>query len=221
MRGEQLREAFLDPEGIRGDRRYAFVSSAAPSGKPLLRSTERTAMLLYASRVEASTLVESPHEATLPLLSPELLRQLQSSVAAPGAQLELRHSPDDPLTDVRPVSLISAATVSGIGEELKEKIDGQRFRSNIVLDLAEASPFGEDKLTGATLCFGEGMEAPQLRVLERIPRCRIVSLNPKTAEAHPLLLGHLARHHGGRVGIYARVLRPGLVLVGDEVNQIS
>ena len=220
MRGECLTEAVLEPAGVVGDRRFAFESTAAPRGKPMLASRERTAMLLYTPHLKPAAQVITPAGQTLPLASPELLAELHARLAAPEAQLTLRASPGLPLTDVRPVSLVSMATLRGISAELGRSIDPQRFRSNVVLVLDDEQPFAEDAFAGATLRFGNE-DGPQLRVLERIPRCRIVSLDPKTTEPDPELLRHLARYHHGRLGIYANVRKPGMLREGDPVFHVQ
>jgi uncharacterized protein len=211
MRGERLPTASLDPTGMAGDRRYAVVSNAAPTGKPLLTSRERTRMLLYAPTLDPAPIVTTPSGQTLPLPSPELLAALQQDLAAPGATLELEQSPDSPLTDVRPLSLISCATLDFLARELGASFTPQRLRSNLILNLHDPTPFAEEALEGATLQFGRGPDAPVLRILERIPRCRIVTLNPATAETDPALLRYLAKHRQGRAAIYATVLHPGQI----------
>ena len=58
-------------------------------------------------------------------------------------------------------------------------------------------------------------------MLERIPRCRMVSLDPETATPDPSSLRWLAHHRDGRVGIYARALIPGIISLGDAVTLID
>ena len=217
MRGEERTEATLDPEGMAGDRRFAVVSDAAPRGAPLLSGAERAAMLRYAPRLAPDPHVLTPEDLSLPLHGEALLAELQSRTAAPGAQLAMRHAPERPLTDVRPLSLISLATVRALSQELRKPFSLQRFRSNIVLALRGDEPFGEDECTGTTLRFGDREDAPEIAVLERIPRCRMVALDPATAAEDRTILRHLAQHHEGRAGIYARVLRAGTMRVGDPV----
>ena len=216
MRGERLTEAMLEPTGVAGDRRFAFVSTAAPHGKPLLASRERTAMLLYTPQLEPTPQVTTPAGQTLPLASPELLAELHAELAAPDAQVTLCASPGSPLTDVRPVSLVSTATLRGVSAELGRSLDPQRFRSNIVLALDDERPFAEDTFRGSSLRFG-AEDGPQLRVLERIPRCRVVSIDPVTTRADPEFLRHLAHLHEGRLGIYASVQNFGVLHAGDPV----
>ena len=217
MRGESLTEVRLTPEGLEGDRTFALHSTAAPTGKPLLAGAERTAVLRYTARMQPSPAVTTPDGLTLPLPSPELLDVLQT-VGRAGAQLSLDSSPQDPFFDVRPVSLISHATLQALSDERGSPVNPLRFRSNLVLALGNHLPFAEDRFIGQTLRFGD-VHGPQLRILERIPRCRIVSLDPETTVADPTLLRHLAQHHEGRIGIYARVEKPGILRAGDSVWQ--
>ena len=217
MAGESVPKAALEAQGMAGDRRFAVVSTAAPSGKPLLSSRERAAMLGYTPRLDPLPEVWTPEGTHLPLHSRQLLAHLHMQAAAPAATLHLQSSPDLPLTDVRPLSLLSLATLRGLETELRQAIDPQRFRSNIFLDLADNMPFAEDTLCGSVLQLGDAKHGATLKILERIPRCRMVSLDPQTGAVDPSLLPHLARKHAGRVGIYARVLRPGTVHVGDAV----
>lgn len=221
MRGEQLTEATLGPEGLVGDRRFAIVSDAAPAGAPLLSSAERAAMLRYAPRLTPGTGVLTPEGKCLSLDGEDLLAELQAHTAAPGARLRLLRSPQRPLTDVRPLSLISLSTLRALSAELGDDVDPQRFRSNIVLALRDEQPFVEDQLGGTTLRVGERDGAPEMRALERIPRCRMVALDPCTTQEDRTILRHLGRNHEGRAGIYARVLKAGTMRIGDVVYELG
>ena len=221
MRGERLGTAAFDPAGMVGDRRYAVVSTAAPEGKPLVTSRERTRMLLYKPQLDPTSVVLTPAGERLPLPSPELIDTLQRELAAPEASLELEHSPDKPITDVRALSFISRATLDALGAELGRSFEPQRLRSNLILHLEDARPYAEEDLDGAHLRFGNGPKAPVLRIHERIPRCRIVTLDPHTAESDPTLLRYLAKNRQGRVAMYATVLQPGEIHEGAQVIRLS
>lgn len=221
MRGERLRAAAFDLSGMVGDRRYALVSTAAPTGKPRLTSRERTGMLLYTPSLGPDPETSDPNALTgtiltpagqhLPLPSPQLTAQLQQDLAAPDATLDLEHSPDKPLTDVRALSFISTATLDFLQNELGEAFTPQRLRNNLILTLHDPTPFAEEALEGQHLRFGNTPGAPTFRIHEPIPRCRIVTLDPQTAETNPTLLRYLAKHRGGRVAMYATVLTPGTI----------
>ncbi len=131
------------------------------------------------------------------------------------ARLHLRHE-RRPFTDVRPIALHSLATEEALARELGS-FDPRRLRSNIILALT-AEPFAEDALSGNILRLGRTAE---LKILERIPRCRMVSLDPETAASDPTILRALARSHEGRVGVYARAITPGTLSVGDPVYLVE
>ena len=222
MRGERLHTAAFDLSGMVGDRRYAVVSTAAPTGKPLLTSRERTQMLLYSPTLgpdpnSLTGAVLTPSGQRLALPSPELTAQLQTDLAAPDATLDLEHSPGKPLTDVRALSFISTATLNFLQNELGEAFTPQRLRNNLILTLDDLTPFAEEALEGQHLRFGASPDAPTFRIHERIPRCRIVTLDPTTAESNPKLLRYLAKSRQGRIAMYATVLHPGQIKEHDPV----
>src|SRR5207237_3028560 len=86
---------------------------------------------------------------------------------------------DRALTDCRPVSLISLQTVRQVEAELCRPVDKRRFRSNIYIDLTSGHGFSEDELVGRKLRLGS---KAVVAVLERDPRCKMISLDPDTGE---------------------------------------
>lgn len=211
MRGERLHSVELDAHGIVGDRRWAVESSGAPRGKPMLTGAERAAMLLYtASSAENKTCVVTPQGQKFSIHDPALLSDMQSYLPG-GHTLTLRRSAT-PQTDVRPVALLGRGSVQQLAQELARPVDERRFRANVLLQLQTG--FAEDLLTGRTLRLGL---AATLRITERTPRCRVVTLDPDTAQPDPQLMKHLDRVHEGRVGIYGTVLQLGTLRVGDRV----
>ena len=212
MRGEQVDQLDLLPDGIAHDRRYAFESSAAPRGKPLLSGAERARMLLSTATVRNnSTYVRTPAGDEFAMDDPALLTTLE---LIPGTLHLVRST--SPLTDVRPIALLSTQAAGELGRELAALIDPRRFRANIVLAFdTPTQHFPEDRLPGHTLRLGP---TATIAITERIPRCRIVTLDPETAQPDPGLMKHLDRHHSGRIGIYATTLIPGPLHVGDAVH---
>ncbi len=221
MGGEPCPSLDLTLTGAAGDRRFAFGSSRAPAGKPLLASDERAAMLLFQAQISAEGSVEvvTPEGSTFRVSDPRLLQEIAASLAHP-AELLLRSS-ERPMTDVRPFALHSLATAVQLSTELGSDGHGeeisQRLRSNLLIDFAGGEAFPEDSLPGRSLRLGPTVE---LRISERIPRCRMVALHPVTAELDRAILNHMARQYGGRAGVYASVLTPGTITVGDPVMLI-
>ncbi len=216
MQGERCASLEVGPYGIAGDRRFAFESADAPIGKPLLRSSERAAMLRSQARLDVigTVTVLSAEGPIVPVNDPALPHHLGPATAA--SRLTLRQR-DRPFTDVRPIALHSLATARAIAAA-SPAFDGRRLRSNLVLQLASSQPFAEDDLAGRVLQIGD---AAQLTMLERIPRCRMVALHPETAAPDPSPLRWLAQNRNGRAGIYARMLKPGTIVVGDTIHLLD
>jgi uncharacterized protein YcbX len=94
-------------------------------------------------------------------------------------------------------------------------IDKRRFRANFYVEWDDQDdPFYENSLVGKTLKIGEWLE---IAIVERDPRCIMITLDPDTAEETPKLLQHLARNHAGDAGVFAAVLQRGRVNKGDRI----
>ena len=243
MRGESLADAFASFSGIYGDRVYAFHSTGAPAGFPYLTGREQEKMLLYQPVFrDAATMRQPPNlsaaeamgpgatpvfpeagdtdvEVQLPdggklaIHDPALLQHLREGL---GDRHELRLLRSDrAMTDCRPISLFHVWTAAQLGEEIGAAVDPRRFRANIYVDLVSRQPFGENELVGRVLRIGG---KATVAILERDPRCKMITLDPDTAEQNPAVMRAVAREHDGTAGIYAAVLVEGVTRVGDEIR---
>jgi uncharacterized protein YcbX len=125
------------------------------------------------------------------------------------------HTTQRGIFDARPVSIFSLSAAAKLGEELGMDIDKRRFRANFYVEWDDQDdPFYENSLVGKTLKIGEWLEVV---IVERDPRCMMITLDPDTADATPKLLQHLARNHAGDAGVFAAVLQRGRVNKGDRI----
>jgi hypothetical protein len=148
---------------------------------------------------------------------PELIKLLGAGISEKN-QLKLVRS-DRALTDCRPVSLISLQTVRQIEAELKMPIDKRRFRANIYCNFApESGGFAEDNFVGRRLRIGS---KATMMVLERDPRCKMISLDPNTGEHNPEVLRNVAQAHGNLAGVYCAVLVEGMLKKGDSIELLA
>jgi uncharacterized protein len=246
MRGEGLPEIFAAFAGVYGDRLFAFKSSATPVGFPYLTGREAHEMLLYRPRyrhpekaakpanlAEAEELspilnpvaadpgdlaldVETPSGEVLAIDDPALLRQLVDR-AGDGHSLTLLRS-ERAMTDCRPISLFSLQTARQLGEEVGSILDKRRFRANVYLDLETAGGFSENTFVGRKVSIGSKVV---ISVLERDPRCQMITLDPDTAVPNPEVLRKVARGHDGTAGVYGAVLAEGLIRAGDAVEVLD
>ena len=246
MRGEQLEAIFAGFSGVYGDRVYALRNSKAEPGFPYLTGREYRELLLHQPRFRQSAKaalppnlseaeglepgltsvyadmedleleVETPDGKVLAIDDPDLLKVLGEE-AGDGAQVTLLRSHRS-MTDCRPLSLISVQSVSRLADECGAALDKRQFRANVYLDLEGAEGYAEDGFVGKTMSIGDKVV---VTILERDPRCAMITLDPDTAKANPLGLRHVAKNRDGKAGVYAAVLVEGVIRAGDDVRLVD
>jgi uncharacterized protein len=244
MRGQEVDEAFAGFSGVYGDRLFAFESSASPKGFPYLTAREQQRLLQYrphfrnpdkAARpinlTEAESMganpvwadpselmvdVEAPDGQTLAIDDPALIDLLRADIDQKH-QLTLMRS-ERAMTDCRPVSIFSLQSARQLSEETETPIDKRRFRANVYVDLASDIGFGENELVGQSLKIGPKVV---VRVLERDPRCAMITLDPDTSERTPAVLKKVAQAHEGTAGVYGAVIIEGMLRKGDSVELLD
>lgn len=246
MSGEAMAEVFMGFSGIYGDRCYAFRNSSARKGFPYLSATAQSQMLRYRPQfryperaakppnlLEAMSIppgvnpanaepddlvldVVTPSGVPLAVDDPALTEMLCEGLHGDN-HLTLVRS-DRALTDCRPISLISLQTVRQVQEEMGIPLDQRRFRANVYLDLASDQGFAEDGLVGRRLRLGPSAE---VMVLERDPRCKMISLDPDTGEHNPEILRKVFKTHANFAGVYCAVLVEGVLTQGDSIRLLD
>jgi uncharacterized protein YcbX len=246
MSGEAMIEAFMGFSGLYGDRFFAFKNSAARKGFPYLNATVQQQMLRYRPQfryaeraakppnlTEAVSIapgvtpanaepndlildVVTPSGAVVTVDDPALIEMLGEGLRGENHLMLVRS--DRALTDCRPVSLISLQTIRQVEAESGIPIDKRRFRANVYLNLASDYGFAEDELVGRKLRIGS---SAVIMVLERDPRCKMISLDPDTGEHNPEILRRVAHAHDAFAGVYCAVLVEGILTKGDSIELID
>ena len=246
MRGEELDEMFAGYAGVYGDRVFAFTSSVNSEGFPFFTGRDQRQMLryrprfrnpdkavrpvnlpeaeslppgvtpLYAGQDELMVDIETPDAKTFTINDPALIGNLSEGVDDKH-QLTLIRS-ERALTDCRPLSIFAVQSAKKLGEETGIAVDERRFRANIYLDLPSSDGFAENGFVGSSLRIGSKVV---VSVLERDPRCMMITLDPETAEKTPAILKAVAQAHEGMAGVYAAVLIEGVIRKGDSVELIK
>ena len=246
MRGEPLTEAFAGFSGIYGDRMYAFCSTGAAVGFPFLTAREQAQLLLYTPRFRRVEPMHRPPnldeaEALGPGVTPLYPAAADTAVdvVAPDGQ---KYAIDDPklldrineglgdrhnlslvrsdrsMTDCRPVSIFGVWTARQLSDEVQIPIDQRRFRANIYVDFESQTGFAENDYVGKTLRIGP---KAAIAILERDPRCKMITLDPETTQQNPEVIRTVTRNHDGMAGVYAAVLIEGTIHTGDEVSVLD
>jgi hypothetical protein len=157
--------------------------------------------------------VETPGGKTFSIDDPVLIENLRAGLDGKH-QLTLLRS-DKAITDCRPLSIFGVQSARKLGEETGVAVDKRRFRANVYVDLTNADGFAEDQFVGKTLRIGS---KAVVSVLERDPRCMMITLDPDTAEKSPVILKAVAQAHEGMAGVYGAVLAEGMIHKGDPVE---
>jgi hypothetical protein len=244
MRGEELDELFAGFSGIYGDRLFAFRSSASPKGFPYLTAREQRRLLQYrphfrypdkaarpinlteaesmganplsADLAELMVDVETPDGETLAIDDRALIDIIRADLEEKH-QLTLMQS-QVAMTDCRPISIFSLQSARQLADETGTEMDKRRFRANVYVDLTSAQGFAENEFVGRSMRIGPKVV---VRILERDPRCVVITLDPDTGERTPALLKKVAQAHDGMAGVYGAVMVEGVLHKGDPVELLD
>jgi uncharacterized protein len=226
-------------EGVRGDRDFFVIDeqdrlfSATRSGMFLpfqatWDETERRLTILRDDRLVISAVAEptaplvahfyadrkcegwslsGPFDEWLSQTAGRPLRLIQSQQPSGGV-------------DIEPFSLVSRASLAAVdvpGDTADTS--ARRFRLNMTVEAGDM-PYLEETWAGGVVSVG----GARLRLGGRVPRCAAVQRHPFTGEKDsPVLKRIFERRDRGPngtldLGVYAEVLEPGRIAVGDSLS---
>jgi uncharacterized protein len=167
-----------------------------------------------------------PPDAALDRADPDqVLRDgIEAQVAVEVGQLG-GASPEGTFFDFAPLHLVTTSALERIAElSPRGTVELERYRPNVVI-AAAARGFAENDWVGRELRIGSDLVT---RIMLRTPRCAIPTLEhgdlPRDRDALRVPAAHNRISPLGDfgsqpcVGVYAQVLRPGRVQVGDAVR---
>ncbi len=223
MAGIATESAYLGWHGLNGDRRFAFRRLGDESGFPFLTAGRHPELILYqplgldeSAEEPLPTHVRTPAGTDYELHSEELRNELATRSGIGVELMRFKHG----IFDEGLVSVISLATIAGIGRAAGVELDRRRFRANILLETEETTTFHEDAWVGGTLVFGEGDSTPAVSINMRDLRCVMVNLDPDTARQDARVMKAVVGLNANNAGVYGNVLRPGTIHVGQSVSLV-
>ena len=215
MLGERRERVWLDQRGVIGDRLYAVRDEAGKfgSGKTTRRFRRIPGLFRFRAVYEGDVpLLTFPDGTTLHGDDPTIHASLSAQLGLPvtlSREAEISHF------DAGPLHLITTASMRALGRALSEAtVDERRFRPNILVE-TDAGGFPEDAWQGRDIAVGAQV---RLRVVERTQRCVMVNLAQDELPYDPRILRTIARVNAICVGIYADVLTPGAIRIGDSIR---
>lgn len=234
FQGEVLERVELDARGVPGDRRWALVDRS--SGKAL--TAKREARLLDAAArtmPDGAVVVTLPdgseHETTDPALGAAAQRWLGHDVVVANAAeasglYEFNTSSEDetsPLVDIAcppgtfldfaAVHVLTTASLRAIAASYPEgRWEPPRFRPTILVE-SDDEGFVEDDWVGRQVAIGGAVLQPFMPTV----RCAMTTRPQRDLPRDLDIAKTVNREHGGSLGVYCTVARPGLVAIGDSV----
>ena len=241
MRGQEIPHVYAGFAGLMGDRIYGIIAADGDPAFPWHTGRDQEEFVLYEAQYKSGedlllpkdldafeglapginpiypnaedfkVEVKTPEGDSYDIESPEFLANLEKTT-----ERSLRvHVTQKGQHDCRPLSIFSTSAAAKLGEELGMEIDKRRFRANFYVEWEnQDDPYYEFSLVGKSLKIGDKLE---VAVIERDPRCKMITLDPDTADESPKVLQHVSRNHGGDAGVFAAVLQEGRVKKGDPI----
>jgi uncharacterized protein YcbX len=121
--------------------------------------------------------------------------------------------------DAEPLTLVSSESVAELARRVGlDAVDARRFR--MLLEIEGCAPHEEDTWAGRHVRLGETV----IEIGGPVPRCATTTRDPNTGRRDLDTLREIAAYRGKRdgkkidFGVYAQVVRPGRVRVGDPVE---
>ncbi len=246
MLGEDLDAVEIDARGVVGDRAYAVTDPAenrvgsAKIPKKWARLYEfRSAYLPAADGILPRPQITFPDGSTASADDPTLESRLSAvfgrevrfvaqkpeglklEAVKPGLDaVELKETVDFPLVnpffDLAALHIVTTATLAQLRSLYPEgDFDARRFRPNIVLDTPGETGFVEETWAGKTVTIGDDV---RVRIMMPTHRCAATTLPHHGLPNDANILRTANKHNGGNVGVYAAVVRGGVLRVGDGVE---
>ena len=202
------------------------VRITLPDGEVVTSTDPEVDQVLSALLSEPVTLTATPPPgASLDRAVPEAVLADGVTAEVPAELIEIgAGAPPGTFVDYAPLHLLTTATLDRIaGLSPRGVADAERYRPNVVIRTT-VSGFAENDWLDRYVAVGDDLI---LHVIARTPRCAVPTLAhgplPRDADA----LRVLARHNRLSpvadidpepcAGVYAEVLNPGRIRVGDEV----
>jgi uncharacterized protein YcbX len=121
--------------------------------------------------------------------------------------------------DAEPLTLVSSESVAELARRVGlDAVDARRFR--MLLEIEGCTPHEEDTWAGRHVRLGEAV----IEIGGPVPRCATTTRDPNTGQRDLDTLREIAAYRGKRdgkkidFGVYAQVVRPGRIRLGDPVE---
>jgi hypothetical protein len=228
MRGECLDAAEIAANGVVGDRAYGIVDPDLAQVVSSAQGRRKWRGIVTLAARYLDTPLANGHAAPIEIMLPDGTRltngqadidaRLGEALGAPvhladraaeGKRSDYSHSPLHLLT--------TASLRQFAGHHPEGRFVPARFRPNLVIDVGDETGFVEQDWLERRFRVGDGVE---IAITEHCKRCVMTTLPQGDLPMDPLILHTASMHNQTRAGVYAAVLKPGPLRIGDPVRAI-
>ncbi|WLD93235.1 MOSC domain-containing protein [Alkalihalobacillus sp. AL-G] len=212
MQGEKLEKAVTKEYGIEGDRIFAWEKQNSP-GKHLT-IPELPSLLSYKVRLDQNqqlSILKGSQSCSVSQLEEELSRKSGTNVNL----VDIDPNGNGPAYWDSPLLITTTASLKEIEKaSRRDDLDILRFRPNLIVELADNTPFQEESWIGKVITMGEVI----LYVKKGCERCAYVNVDPATQEIDTGVLKIVMVENKMTFGVYATVVRSGHINQSDEIH---
>ena len=228
----------LTRDGVLENRRFMLVDGAGRRLRSSLTSWPMVVRVDYDSRAERlrmvfpdGSVVEGDALGDGEVLDVDYHGRMVRSRVVPGEwnerlsklaghSVRLVRPEEHGLVQSAPVTLVSTASIERLAREAGRAVDGRRFR--MLLTLSGCRAHEEDEWEGRLLRIGDAV----VRAGGPVDRCSMTTRDPDTGETDLDTLRLIKGYRGMSdrktidFGVYAEIVEPGRVHVGDTVEPL-
>ena len=205
----QYRANFINPP--LKDAAIPPIRITFPDGRSIVSTDEEKDQLLSNSlnrNVHLS--IPSPVDVQFEGYIPEEIEELDNK-----GTIFTRTSPKGTFFDIDMVHIITTSTINYLRKLAPEsRIEPRRFRPNMIIEVPDTEAFVENEWVGKILTIG----SVQLKVSQETKRCVMTTLAQGDLPKDPDVLRSIVRNNAGSFGVYASVVKPGRVIIGDRIE---
>ncbi|MFD1707719.1 MOSC domain-containing protein [Siminovitchia sediminis] len=206
----RYRAAFIEPPKL--GKPFPPVRVIAPNGQTVASSDDNADKVLTESFQRAVTLSSpSPDAIEFEGYVPEEIEELDNR-----GSIFTRQSPGETFFDIGKIHIITTSTIDALRSLTpNSRVEPRRFRPNIILETPNEQGFIEQEWVGKTLTIGNKV---QLKIVQPTKRCVMTTLAQGDLPKDINILRTLAKENDGNFGVYADIIQPGPVKIGDTVQ---
>lgn len=219
FQGERVQRTKVTKGGIYGDRSHAFLDEPRPGR--FLTITQCPEMARYQARFQGEEVegryppveVAAPDGRIYRFGDAELKDRIEREARRRVSTVTYAPARPAGAIEEEPVLIVTDASLRKLEGWWKGTVALERFRPNLLIALDHPTPFAEDRWIGRVLRVGD----VELAVQRPCERCMIVTVDPKDASRDPTLLRTLVEERDNCFGVYAGVIKSGVIEAGQRV----